>query len=533
MFTGPYGVLLDGAYSAVRLFGIALVSIVFASSPAFAQPNFSFFEPVEPARKIQVMVHRGMAIAAPENSATAIKMCAQDFCEWAEIDVRLTKDSHHVIIHDDTVERSTNGSGRVADLTLLELKKLDAGAWFAQRFAGNRLMTLPEVLDLAKGKINLYLDCKRIDPKRLVEEVIAAGMERQVIVYDSPDVLAKVKAFSKGAVPGMTKYRPKTMPLAAFIKNVAPAAVEIDADELNAELCQRFHAVGIKVQAKVLGEKWDNPRIWGYVIDAGADWLQTDDPAGILFFNARRTLGTFPVKIAAHRGASRYAPENTLSAIRAAARIGVDFAEIDVRTTRDGKYVLLHDGTLNRTTQGKGSVREMMFEEATRLSAGIWFGKPFRETRVPSFDDALTTLGDKMGVYLDAKDIAPGALIAAIRHFHLENRHVVYQSVNYCDRLRKLDPMVRTLLPLRRLNQLETVAAIKPYGVDAEWSILSKEMIAKCHENGIQVFSDALGQNETDEEYQKAIHWGIDCIQTDHPLRVLRAIELLAAKQPR
>src|SRR5271165_69365 len=181
----------------VRLFGVPLVSIVFASSPVYAQPNFSFFEPVVPARKIQVMVHRGMAMAAPENSVAAIKMCAQDFCEWAEIDVRLTKDSRHIIIHDDTVEGTTNGTGWVADLTLEELKKLDAGAWFAQRFAGNRLMTLPEVLALAKGKINLYLDCKRIDPKRLVEEVIAAGMERQVIVYDSPDVLAKVKEFSQ------------------------------------------------------------------------------------------------------------------------------------------------------------------------------------------------------------------------------------------------------------------------------------------------------------------------------------------------
>jgi glycerophosphoryl diester phosphodiesterase len=512
--------------------GITLVAIVVTSSPAYAQPNFPFFEPVDPPRKIQVMVHRGMALAAPENSAAAIKMCAQDFCEWAEIDVRLTKDGRHVIIHDDSVDRTTNGTGRVADLTLDELKRLDSGAWFAPRFAGSRLMTMPEVLALARRRINLYLDCKQIDPKLLVEEIIAARMERQVIVYDSRDVLAKVSAFSHRTVAGMTKYRPKTMTFAAFVQNVAPAAVEIDAGELNAELCQQFHAVGIKVQAKVLGEEWDNPRGWARAIDAGADWLQTDDPAAILFFNARRTLGAFPVKIAAHRGANRYAPENTLPAIRAATRIGVDFAEIDIRTTRDGKRVLLHDGTLNRTTEGKGSVREMTFEEATRLSAGTWFGKPFRQTRVPSLDDALTALGDKMGVYLDAKDIAPGALVGVIRRYHLEDRHMVYQSLAYCDSIRKLDPMVRTLPPLRQVDQLNTVAAIKPCGVDAAWSILSKEMIARCHEKGIQVFSDALGEHETVEQYEQAIHWGIDCIQTDHPLRVLRAIELLAAKRP-
>jgi glycerophosphoryl diester phosphodiesterase len=295
-------------------------------------------------------------------------------------------------------------------------------------------MTLPEALALAKGKINLYLDCKQIDPKLLVEEVIAAGMERQVIVYDRPDVLAKVKTASAGKIPVMTKYRPQTMPFAAFVENVAPAAVEIDADELDAEISRQFHAAGIKVQAKVLGEKRDNPKVWGQVIAAGADWLQSDHAAEILFFNARRTIGTFPVKIAAHRGANRYAPENTVPAIVAAARLAVDYAEIDVRTTRDGKYVLLHDGTLNRTTEGKGSVREMTFADMTGVSAGKWFGIGFREIHVPSLDDGLRALGDKMGVYLDAKDVVPGALIAAIRQHHLEDRHVVYQSVNYSTR---------------------------------------------------------------------------------------------------
>jgi glycerophosphoryl diester phosphodiesterase len=516
-----------------RLPGGVLVWLLIASSPALAQPNFRFFEPVDPPRKTQVMVHRGMATAAPENSATAIEMCARDYCEWAEIDVRLTKDGRHVVIHNDSVDGTTNGTGRVADLTLDELKKLDAGAWFAKRFAGRQLLTLPEALAVAKGKINLYLDCKRIDPKLLVEEVTAARMERQVIVYANPKVLAEVRAASKGSVPGMTKYHPKTMPFADFVRDVAPAAVEIDAGELTAELCQQFHAAGIKVEAKVLGEKWDNPQTWGQVIAAGADWLQTDEPAAVLFFHARRTLGTFPVKISAHRGANRYAPENTVPSIRGAARIGVDFAEVDIRTTKDGKHVLLHDGTLNRTTEGKGPVRQVTFEEATKLSAGTWFGKPFRETRVPSFEEGLTALGDKCGMYLDSKDIAPEALIAAIHKYHLEDRHVVYQSVGFCDNIRKMDPQVRTLPPLRKLEQLDAVAAIKPYGVDAQWTILSNDMIAKCHEKGIQVFSDALGANESVEKYRQAMDWGIDCIQTDYPLRVLRAIELRAAKKPR
>jgi glycerophosphoryl diester phosphodiesterase len=511
--------------------GLLFIALSMAPSFVSAQPHFSFFEPVVPPRPIQVMVHRGLAIAAPENSAAAIEMCAEDVIEWSEIDVRLTKDGRHVIIHDDTVNATTNGVGSVSDFTMDELKKLDAGSWFAARFAGNRLMTLPEALAAAKGKVNLYLDCKRIDPKLLVEEIMAARMERQVIVYGNLAAFAQVKAASMGTVPGMTKYRP-TMDVDVFIKSVAPAAVEIDAPDVTAALCRRFHSAGIKVQAKVLGDNWDSPKVWKRVVEAGVDWLQTDDPAGFLFFDARRRLGTFPVMISCHRGANRYAPENTLPAIHEAARLGADFAEIDIRTTRDGQSILMHDGTVNRTTQGKGSVRDLTFKETTALSAGRWFGgKQFRETRVPSFEDGLTALGDKMGVYLDAKDIAPEALDAAIQKHRLTLRHVVYQSVQYCDKLRTLDPTVRTLPPLGNLDELDKVAAIKPYGVDAQWSILSKDMIDKCHRRGIKVFSDALGQNENVEQYRKAMEWGIDCIQTDHPMRLLRAIELSSAKR--
>ena len=129
------------------------------------------------------------------------------------------------------------------------------------------------------------------------------------------------------------------------------------------------------------------------------------------------------------------------------------------------------------------------------------------------------------------KTLPPMRLDAAIQKHRLSQRHVVYQSVQYCDKLRTLDPTVRTLPPLGSLDELDKVAAIKPYGVDAQWSILSKDMIDKCHRSGIKVFSDALGQNENVEQYLKAMEWGIDCIQTDYPLRVLHAIELSSAKR--
>jgi glycerophosphoryl diester phosphodiesterase len=110
-------------------------------------------------------------------------------------------------------------------------------------------------------------------------------------------------------------------------------------------------------------------------------------------------------------------------------------------------------------------------------------------------------------------------------------RTVVYQSPEYLLELKALEPGIRALAPLGRAEELDPLMnKLKPYAVDANWNILSKELIERCHRAGVKVFSDALGRNEKIEEYLKAMEWGIDVIQTDHPLRVFRAIEMWRAR---
>ena|GEM_PF-6309355 len=106
-------------------------------------------------------------------------MCIADELEWVEIDVRLSKDGIHVLAHDDQLDGKTNGRGRVSDSTVEQLHALDAGSWFARRYANTRLLTLAQALEIAKGRINLYLDCKQADPEKLVADVRAAGMTRK------------------------------------------------------------------------------------------------------------------------------------------------------------------------------------------------------------------------------------------------------------------------------------------------------------------------------------------------------------------
>ena len=505
---------------------IGLVFMMLIGAAPAKPPGASFFEPVDPPRSMQIIAHRGMAEQSPENTATALEHCIADGIEWAEIDLRRTRDGTHVLLHDDRLERTTNGSGSVSEIAVEDLQKLDAGAWFAPRFKGTRIPTLQDALRLAKGRLNLYLDCKAVDPRSLIRDIKEVGMEHQVVIYGTEALVKEVRELAGSSIPTMTKWKP-AFGTGDWIDRVKPTAVEVDADDLTIEHCRAFHARGIKVEAKTLGEL-DRREIWLKMLAFGADWIQTDRPIEVLFAEVRSRCPVFPVEFALHRGASRYAPENTIAAIDRAIRLGADYIEIDVRTSRDGKFYLQHDATWNRRTSGKGAVRETDSSEIARLDAGSWFGKPFAGERIPSLEEALDHIQGKTNVYFDAKDIAPEDLVAALKSRQLFDRVVVYQRVEYLKKLKAIAPMVRVMPPLGNPEEIdELVEALHPFAFDTKWKILSKSLIDRCHARNVKVFSDSLGLRENVESFRQAIGWGIDLIQTDHPARLFRALELL------
>ncbi|MFW6148609.1 MAG: glycerophosphodiester phosphodiesterase [Atribacterota bacterium] len=105
---------------------------------------------------IYILGHRGASGTAPENTESAFKKALQNGADGVELDIHLTKDKELVVIHDERVDRTTNGTGYVKDLTLREIKKLDAGSYFSPQFARERILTLGEALEI----IN---DCKIIN----------------------------------------------------------------------------------------------------------------------------------------------------------------------------------------------------------------------------------------------------------------------------------------------------------------------------------------------------------------------------------
>jgi hypothetical protein len=143
--------------------------------------------------RIAVIAHRGGAGIMPENTLAAFQHAIRLGCDYVEIDVRTTRDGKLVIMHDRTVDRTTNGSGAVNELTLAAIRKLDAGAKFSPLYRGEKVPTLDEVFELCRGKINVYIDHKDATVQAILRTIRRHRMEKQVLVYGGLEKLKEWK----------------------------------------------------------------------------------------------------------------------------------------------------------------------------------------------------------------------------------------------------------------------------------------------------------------------------------------------------
>ncbi|NUU63958.1 glycerophosphodiester phosphodiesterase [Paenibacillus agri] len=201
----------------------------------------------------------------------------------------------------------------------------------------------------------------------------------------------------------------------------------------------------------------------------------------------------------AHRGFSGKAPENTLAAVRMALELPfVRWMEIDVQLSRDGVPVVIHDYTLDRTTNGHGKVREMNWEGIRRLDAGGWKGRAFRGEKVPSLDEVLALVSGKLRLNIELKtvnDMYPGLEQAVIDQVNARNMRdeVVLTSFDHgaLQRIKALDPRFRTGLiydsrsgdPVSKLQELQCSF------LSIRFSRLNPLMASLLAEQGIQVMA--------------------------------------------
>jgi glycerophosphoryl diester phosphodiesterase len=144
--------------------------------------TFADAELLRPGGQLMVVAHRGSSGTAPENTIAAFTSAVNAGVDMIELDIRMTKDFHLVVIHDRDVQRTTNGAGFVWDMTLQDLRFLDAGSWFSPRFRAERIPTLREVMDMLPARVGLNIEVKTDgDPrkKHALEESLVLTLREQ------------------------------------------------------------------------------------------------------------------------------------------------------------------------------------------------------------------------------------------------------------------------------------------------------------------------------------------------------------------
>lgn len=225
----------------------------------------------------------------------------------------------------------------------------------------------------------------------------------------------------------------------------------------------------------------------------------------------------------AHRGASAYAPENTMAAFEKAAELGADAIELDLHLSRDGELVVIHDDTLDRTTDGHGRVHERSLGELKELDAGRWFGKDFAGQRIPTLVEVLDRYAGKVSLALEVKAgsmFFPGIeekVVAALRRHGVIEQAAVASFDHYAlKRLKEIDATLRTaaLLVGRPLSISALAAPGKIDAVALESSFVTKTEVDACRAAGLQLVVWVVNEPGQMRHFKGL---GVDGIITDRP----------------
>lgn len=239
--------------------------------------------------------------------------------------------------------------------------------------------------------------------------------------------------------------------------------------------------------------------------------------------------------VVAHRGSSGTAPENTLAAFHAAAKAGVDMVEMDVRMTKDFELVILHDQTVNRTSNGSGAVWDLTLKQIQSLDAGSWFARRFRGERIPSLRQVVESLPPTLTLNLEVKtdgDARRGVALGESYLLLLEELRLRHRAIissfdhTFLKRLHLLDPSLQIgvlVPPVRGLMRKPSTIA---RAVGANVYICSRRQLRKsivddAHSHGLMVATYTVNSRAHAEQ---ALRFGVDAIITDLPATMMRVL---------
>ncbi|CAH0344305.1 glycerophosphodiester phosphodiesterase family protein [Bacillus sp. CECT 9360] len=230
----------------------------------------------------------------------------------------------------------------------------------------------------------------------------------------------------------------------------------------------------------------------------------------------------------AHRGASGYAPENTIAAFDKAVEMKSDYIEIDVQRTKDGELVIIHDNKVDRTTDGTGYVKDLTFDQIRNLDAGSWKGEEFTGEKVPTFDEILDRYRGRTGILIELKnpELYPGieeSVALKLKERNMDkprNEKIIVQSFNF-DSMKKMDRLLPRVpvgvLTSSRLHTSEQ--ALKEFSTYAEYfnpnyGIVSKDLVERVHSLDMKIASWTVRSQATADFL---LDMKVDGIITDYP----------------
>ncbi len=227
--------------------------------------------------------------------------------------------------------------------------------------------------------------------------------------------------------------------------------------------------------------------------------------------------------ISCHRGDHTHAPENTLKAYENAIKAGADYVEIDLRTTVDSQLVIMHDATVNRMTNGTGSVKDMRYDSLIKLGVKEKTHPEWGEFQIPAFSQVLELCKDKIYIYLDFKNADPGTAYRLIQKYGMEKQVVVYiNAEQQFHDWRRVAPAMPLMVSLpasvtdtaslqRFLDQ------VHPDILDGDYGQYTLDMVTLAQRQGYTVFPDIQGPAENPALWAQPVAQGIRALQTDHP----------------
>ncbi|MDD3966242.1 MAG: glycerophosphodiester phosphodiesterase family protein [Candidatus Marinimicrobia bacterium] len=232
-------------------------------------------------------------------------------------------------------------------------------------------------------------------------------------------------------------------------------------------------------------------------------------------------------KIIAHRGFSSAAPENTQTAFREAITVGADYFELDVHQSRDGKLVVIHDGSVNRVSSNgmTGKIADMSFREIRKVRAGYSkkYGETFKNARIPTLKQALRLAKNKIRVCVEIKapDIE-AAVLKAVYDLKMEKQVIIFAfDYGVLKNMREMDKDI-PLLYLRSVVDSTVIAdatAIKAAAIGAgRPTAITAELLKEVHANDMELWQWTVNDPN---DMQRLLDIGIDGIITDHPDKAL------------